>query len=86
MCQMWTQIPCFARTFQLTIKAALKSIALYADISKKCRYIMEFFAESTSAREEFKQIQILMNPNNRPLQLLQEMNTRWNSAHILFEV
>lgn len=64
MCQMWTWIPCFAHTLQMTIKATLKSISLYADTSKKWR-IMGSFVKSTSARKKFKQIQISMSPNNR---------------------
>ena len=85
MCQMWTQIPCFARTFQLN-KGSIKKYCFVCEYKQEMSIYCGIFAESTSAREEFKQIQILMSPNNRPLQLLQEMNTRWNSAHILFEV
>ena len=80
----WTRIPCFAHCLQLAIKTGLKKYKQYEEIRKKCRAIVAFFARSTFARETFVQVQKSNDPDKMPLQLVQEVDTRWNSTYLMF--
>lgn len=79
MCKEWKHIPCFAHSIQLVIKTTLKKFPLYEIINKKCRKIVGFFAKLFS-RQKFVEMQLSVCSNKTPLQLVQEVDTRWNST------
>ena len=81
----WSLIPCYAHCLQLAVKSAMKKCANYFDLRKKCREIFEFFSRSTSCREKFLEIQRTNNPEEEPLQLIQDVDTRWNSTHAMLQ-
>lgn len=87
LCKDWSRIPCFAHSLQLVVKMALKKFSLYAILRQQCKDIVNFFAKSTSARERFKEVQrgLMKNSDETVLQLIQEVDTRWNATYLMFE-
>lgn len=81
----WQRISCFAHTLQLCIGDAKKSCKNFKILVKKCRSIVGYFARYSVARAKLKRIQKLLNPNSRPLLLIQDVDTRWNSEFAMFE-
>ena len=75
--------PCAGHTLQLAIGDALKA----ADISKvvaRCRHLVAFFNRSIiSSALEVRQK--AGNSNQKPLGLLQNVSTRWNSTFIMLQ-
>lgn len=71
-------LPCYAHTLNLVVQDNLKFIQ---GILKKCKEIVTFFKNSTSAMEIFKKEQ----DTEKPLKLLQECPTRWNSSYYMIE-
>ncbi|XP_076284838.1 E3 SUMO-protein ligase ZBED1-like [Lasioglossum baleicum] len=77
----WSRMPCFAHCLQLAIKCTLQKLPQYNDIRKKCRAIATYFSRSSTARQKFMETQKLLEPHQTPLQLIQEVDVRWNSTH-----
>lgn len=67
--------PCFAHTINLLVQDVLKLKEL-VPILAKCKSIVSFMKRSTITMAKFKQAQTIENP----LGLIQEVQTRWNSA------
>lgn len=85
MCKEQKHIPYFAHSIQLVIKSSLKKFPLYEIIKTKCRKIVGFFAKSTTSRQKCIEIQLSVSPNETPLQLVQEVDTRWNSMYLILQ-
>ena len=77
--------PCAGHTLQLAINDALKA----SDISKvvgRCRYVVSFFNKSVVASDALKSRQKAEGTGySRPVGLLQDVSTRWNSTFIMLE-
>ncbi|CAH2016396.1 unnamed protein product, partial [Acanthoscelides obtectus] len=70
--------PCYAHTLNLVVQDNMK---LIQPILKKCKDIVTFIKQSTSAMEIFKKEQ----NSEKPLKLIQECPTRWNSSYYMIE-
>ncbi|XP_053994525.1 E3 SUMO-protein ligase ZBED1-like [Hylaeus volcanicus] len=80
----WTRIPCFGHCLQLAIRSAMRNFTKYTELRKKCRAIVTFFSKSTTAKEKLVTVQKRINNDGTPLQLIQEVDTRWNSTYEMF--
>ncbi|KOX70241.1 hypothetical protein WN51_05519 [Melipona quadrifasciata] len=82
----WRHIPCYAHCLQLAVKVAIKACPEFYNLRKKCREIVGFFTRLTSSKEKFIQIHRTINPEKQPLQLIQDVDTRWNSTYAMLQV
>ena len=76
--------PCAGHTLQLAISDALKA----PDTSKvvaRCRHLVSLFHRSIISSDALKVRQKAENSNQRPLGLLQDVATRWNSTFIMLQ-
>ncbi|XP_062138763.1 E3 SUMO-protein ligase ZBED1-like isoform X2 [Drosophila sulfurigaster albostrigata] len=73
-------LPCLAHTINLLAQDILKLAAVNGIISK-CKRIVTYFKQSTIATAKLKEVQ----NTNQPLVLIQEVSTRWNSAHAMIK-
>lgn len=79
-------MPCFAHTLNLVIDDSLcDDIPELKDLIEKCKKIVKFFKQSNVATLSLQQEQRERNPNVEPLQLIQEVSTRWNSLYYMMK-
>ncbi len=76
-------LPCFAHTLNLVVKKALSITIDLTDIREQARKIVTFFKSSTPATEKLTAIQIQLR--KKPIKLIQEVDTRWNSTFLMLE-
>ena len=72
-------MPCFAHTLQLAVKAGL-DLPLITRVSAVCRKIIGHFKHSVRAMEE-KQKSMNISQHS----LIQDVSTRWNSTYFMYE-
>ncbi|CAH1111733.1 unnamed protein product [Psylliodes chrysocephalus] len=71
---------CYAHTLNLVVQENLKLVALQS-ILTRCKYVVRHFKSSTHDMNLFKKEQQNGDvTKNKPLQLLQDVPTRWNST------
>lgn len=63
------------------VKDSIKKPKDLVDILHKCRTIVTFFHRSTVALDKLKSAQKQNNPTLKPLTLIRNVETRWNSQH-----
>ncbi|XP_073835857.1 E3 SUMO-protein ligase ZBED1-like [Musca autumnalis] len=73
-------LPCYAHTLNLAVHDCLEQPNIKAILSK-CKGIVTFFKSSTISYEKFKMAQ----GREKPLSLIQQVPTRWNSALRMIE-
>ena len=78
----WDDLPCFAHTLQLAVKAGLE-LPVIDCLSAVCRKIVGHFKHSVLAMQALKDKQ--MNMNVARHSLLQDVSTRWNSTYLMYE-
>ena len=78
----WDDLPCFAHTLQLAVKAGLE-LPVINRLSAVCRKIVGHFKHSVLAMQALKEKQ--MNMNVARHSLLQDVSTRWNSTYFMYE-
>ncbi|XP_026484617.2 E3 SUMO-protein ligase ZBED1-like [Vanessa tameamea] len=77
-------MPCFAHTLNLVVEYSLKVPGLI-DLIEKCKKIVKYFKKSNIATLTLRKEQKERNPNVEPLQLIQEVRTRWNSVYYMIK-
>lgn len=80
----WMRIPCFAHTLQLSVKDCKKQMTDIDELVKNVSHIVTHFSKSTIAAEMLEDVQKKLNPNETPLKLIQQVDTRWNSQYDMF--
>lgn len=75
-------LPCFAHCLNLTAQDAF-SVESFCDILSKCKAIVTFFRSSTLATDTLRSIQ--RRTNSPELKLIQQVETRWNSAYYMLK-
>lgn len=75
-------MPCFAHTLNLVVEDSLKVPELIILI-EKCKKIVKYFRKSNIATITLQREQKERNPDVAPLQLIQEVPTRWNSVYYM---
>ena len=68
-------------SFQLVVKDAIESCKYMEKLLKKCRRIARFFHHSASAEQKLKKEQMKHLPDLKPLRLVRDVATRWNSEY-----
>src|ERR1700755_546209 len=75
-------VDCFAHQTQIVVKNSIISQKVVSDLITKCRLIATHFNYSIVAQNELKKIQTRLIV--RPLSVMQDIQTRWNSSlHML---
>lgn len=83
MSSTWTRIPCFDHLLQLSIKDVEKDNDILDEIISKAKRIVSHFKRSTIANSKLKEAQKTLHPNETPLKLIQQVETRWNSTYLM---
>ncbi|XP_039969915.1 zinc finger BED domain-containing protein DAYSLEEPER-like [Bactrocera tryoni] len=78
----WKHFGCMAHTINLIVKEGLR-IPEVEQVTDKVKIIVAHFKKSTSANEAFKNYQ--RNSGKEPLELIQQVETRWNSTLAMLE-
>ena len=79
----WNHNACFAHTLNLIVTDAIKQDEELAELIQKVKQIVTFFHKSTKANDNLKINQNRLNiPNHK---LIQQVETRWNSAYYMLE-
>ena len=78
----WDDLPCFAHTLQLAVKAGL-DLPVINRLSAICRKIVGHFKHSVLAMEALREKQ--RNMNIAQHSLLQDVATRWNSTYFMYD-
>ncbi|XP_076281274.1 E3 SUMO-protein ligase ZBED1-like isoform X2 [Lasioglossum baleicum] len=81
----WKRIPCYAHCLELAVKSAMKQSTEYTGLRKKCEELVGFFSRSTSITEKFLHIQSTDNPHEEPLELIQDVDTRWITMYAMLQ-
>ena len=76
----WERIPCFAHTLQLAIEDALKYPPVHKAIAFG-RRVVTHFNHSTGSYQALREKQTTMMGVKFPVNLVQDVATRWNSQH-----
>lgn len=76
----WRHIPCLAHTINLIAQCGLDEIQ---NVHKKLKSIVEHFKRSTKSNVKLKNT--LKQMNYSDLKLIQDVSTRWNSTHDMFQ-
>ncbi|XP_073724310.1 E3 SUMO-protein ligase ZBED1-like [Misgurnus anguillicaudatus] len=76
-------LPCFAHTLNLIVKKAVKEHEALTDIRTRARRVVTYFRSSAKANDKLILAQERMG--KQPLQLVQEVETRWNSTHDMLQ-
>ena len=77
-------ISCMAHTLQLAVEDGLKLDEIKA-AAANARGCVGYFNRSTVASDALEQYQIRQNPDIKPLVLIQDVITRWNSMYFMFD-
>ena len=75
---------CAGHTLQLCVHDGLKLPELSKTLAR-CRNIVAYFHRSVLANDALEKRQKQENPNKKPLSLIQDVSTRWNSTFFLLE-
>lgn len=77
-------VNCMAHTLQLAVEDGLKAeqIQLAATEARRC---VAHFNKSTLASDALEEYQIKQNPDRKPLKVIQDVCTRWNSMYMMFD-
>lgn len=73
-------MPCYAHTLNLVVQDSLK-LECISPVIEKCKTIVRHFKSSAIAMDIFKKAQNIP----RPLSLIQEVATRWNSSFAMIK-
>ena len=76
-------VQCFAHTLQHAITDGLKGIEAIKETTAACRRLVEHFSKSVLASDALVTYQKIQG--QRPLSLVQEVKTRWNSTFQMFK-
>lgn len=86
---------CFAHVLNLIIVRTLRELKLdvnspdddqtFSSLISKCRSIVSLFNHSTGMNKELKDAQINNNSGTKPIRLIQDVVTRWNSLYKMLE-
>lgn len=79
----WSGVQCFGHTLQLCISNAKKEVAGFSQLCAKARTIVARYKRSAKARGRLMEIQ--KNMNLEPLEVVQDVPTRWNSEHAMMK-
>ncbi|KAG0437759.1 hypothetical protein HPB47_017298 [Ixodes persulcatus] len=77
----WHRVQCFAHTLQLCITDAKKHAPGFLQLCAKARSIVGYYKRSTRARARLQDMQ--RNMQMEPLEVIQDVPTRWNSEHAM---
>lgn len=77
----WHRVQCFAHTLQLCITDAKKEAQRFLQLCAKARAIVGHYKRSTRARARLQEMQ--KNMGIEPLEVMQDVPTRWNSEHAM---
>lgn len=80
----WIRIPCFNHTLQLSITHCYLEVD-FDDLLKKCRKIIGFFNRSNLGHEALERAQKQLNPAQEPVDVVQDVPSRWNSTYDAME-
>lgn len=78
----WPHLGCVAHTLNLVVQNAVLTIK---PLQLKLKAIVGHFHRSTVAAQRFKEMQRSMKPENEPLKLINDVETRWNSTYSMIE-
>ena len=78
----WRRMPCFSHTLQLAVEVSLKLPEVSRALAR-CRHLVAHFNRSVKSSYLLKQKQIDLH--HKPLALVQDVSTRWNSAYYMAE-
>lgn len=78
----WEHFACIAHTLNLIVRSGLVTIE---DVIKKIKTIVEHFHRSPVATKKLFEMQEQLNPGNKPLKLIMDVVTRWNSTLDMIE-
>ena len=82
----WIRIPCFNHTLQLAIQDMHKDLdESFHEMMHKAKRVIAFVNKSTRAQELLKTVQEPLHPEKKPLKLIQENVTRWNSTYLMLK-
>lgn len=76
--------PCVAHSINLVVRAALREDDININI-KKIKAIVEYFHRSPVASKKLSSLQEQLRPRQKPLKLIMDVATRWNSTLDMFE-
>lgn len=79
----YRQIPCFAHSLNLVVNHVLVNVNEVQHLRNKISKIVTLTRKSTSTKEQFMSIQTDMGL--KPMSLVQDVSTRWNSTFQMFE-
>ncbi|KAG0426906.1 hypothetical protein HPB47_025999 [Ixodes persulcatus] len=77
----WCGMQCFQHTLQLCVSDAKKEVAGFSELCAKARAIVGRYKRSAKARGRLMEIQ--KNMQLDPLEVVQDVPTRWNSEHAM---
>ncbi|KAF3689134.1 Zinc finger BED domain-containing protein 4 [Channa argus] len=77
----WTHLHCFAHTLNLVVKDAINAVPQVVNLLQKCSNIVSFFHHSNKATQKLADIQKQLNKPEH--NLVQSVETRWNSSYML---
>ncbi|CAH2007669.1 unnamed protein product [Acanthoscelides obtectus] len=78
----WEHFPCVAHTYNLIVQASLQTIQ---EPIKKVKCIVEYFHRSSIATKKLYAVQEQLKPGQKPLKLIMDVITRWNSTLDMLE-
>ncbi|XP_055842657.1 E3 SUMO-protein ligase ZBED1-like [Episyrphus balteatus] len=78
----WEHFPCVAHTLNLMVRTGLTVVR---DILKKIKAIVEHFHRSSVATKKLVEIQEQLRPGQKPLKMILDVVTRWNSTLDMIE-
>ena len=77
-------VSCMAHTLQLAVEDGLKAETIQ-NAAAQCRRCIGHFNKSNLASDALESYQIKQNPNKKPLKVIQDVCTRWNSLYLMFQ-
>lgn len=81
--KQWTHIDCFGHVLQLCVEDAIKATVPVSHLMAKCRTIVGHYTRSSVANARLRREQ--ENLGQKPLALIQDVQTRWNSQYFMLE-
>ena len=80
----YDHVRCFAHTLQLAVNDGL-GISSIARVIVRSRKLVAHFNKSTAATMALEEHQRKINPDQKPLHFISDVETRWNSTFFMFE-